>query len=89
MSALEISFSFLVQKERADLAQPPRLGLLLFVLGGCPAGAERRTRTAEDTEVKVRQKKNQRQRYNIRSTFETSEYNTCNMRLKADETYET
>jgi hypothetical protein len=30
-----------------------------------------------------------RQRYNSRSTFETSGCNTCNIRLKVDETHET
>jgi hypothetical protein len=43
--------------ERADLAQPPRLGLLLFVLGGCPASEERRT--TRDIEAKIRQQKSE------------------------------
>jgi hypothetical protein len=42
-----------------------------------------------DSEAKVRQQKSKDRDAHTRSTFKTSGYNACNIRLKADETHET
>jgi hypothetical protein len=50
--------------------------------GRCPADAGRRRRRHEG---KGEAAEKRRQRCNTRSTFEISGYNTCNIRLKANE----
>jgi hypothetical protein len=49
---------------------------------GCPIGAERRTHHDDAA-------KGGKERCNTRFAFETSKYNSCNIRLKAVEILET
>ena len=49
----------------------------------CPVSAEKEEK---DTRGQGEEVEKQRQGCKIRSTFETSEYNVCNIRLKVDET---
>jgi len=53
--------------------------------GGCLAGTGRRRRYRGEGETTEKR----RQRCNTRFTFETFGCNTCNIRLKTDETHET
>ena len=51
----------------------------------CPVGAEKEEK---DTRGQGEEAEKQRQGCKIRSTFETSEYNVCNISLKTYETNE-